>query len=84
MPPTFQRRRLATFQRRVFGRPGMGWAAIPCFLRHQLRFVDDGQPATANRRDRGGDLAVPEGNRVRSFLSSYSPYIQYALIFRFH
>jgi len=40
--------------------------AIPCFLRHQLRFVDDGQPATANRRDRGGELAVPEENRVRS------------------
>jgi hypothetical protein len=41
---------------------------IPSFLRHQLRFVDDGQPATANRRDRGGDLAVPEENRARSLL----------------
>ncbi len=40
-----------------------------CFLRHQLRFVDDGQPATANRRGRDGDLAVPEENRVRSLLT---------------
>jgi hypothetical protein len=42
--------------------------AIPCFPCHQLRFVDDGPPATATRRDRGGDRAVPEGNRARSLL----------------
>ena len=37
-----------------------------CLRRHQLRFVDDGEPATANRRDRAGDLAVPQENRMRS------------------
>ncbi len=42
--------------------------AIPCFLRPQLRSVDDGQPAIKNRPDRGGDAAVPEENRMRSLL----------------
>jgi hypothetical protein len=53
---------------RCWGDPEWVERAIPCFLRHQLRFVDDRQPATANRRDRGGDLAVTEGNRARGLL----------------
>ena len=47
--------------------------------------IDDGEPATANRRDRDRDLALPQANRcAHPIYASYSPYIYNALILEFH